>query len=402
MLKPFMAWRRLKKSLALVLGFTLLTGCSYIATLDPNDNSRLEQLKLERQAEAAAANQEMTLPQLKQRVDGLRNAQYIFRTKIKEKVLVVETFSSLKEIQGAVEAAFSDTPSALEHLEFVNGVRGPEDQVPTSLLLEDPEGLRMIFSELAEWGPISWVNETYQNNRDQEVEEVYHLIRDLVLLKDQVATPLTKEKYQVRLLSPVGQQLALLTLSEKGQLQIELPDGQVNTYSLLNKAQFEALSGLLNKVIYNFLEDPEGESPEESEELPWLQLPYGEPNVVIGHEYMELSKEGDIKQEIITLEIGLVAYGDQVEEGKWLVGAPEEQLKINHYIFKRKDEAASWGVPSSELIDEEKAQEILDTWKTDEAPISEQLTLIREMAFHAFFNSVRENYYKLDPEVDWR
>lgn len=402
MMKRFRKWQRLKKVLLLALSFTLLTGCSYIATLDPNDNSRLEQLKLERQAEAAAGNQEMTLPQLKQRVDGLRNAQYIFRTKIKDKTLVVETFSSLKEIQGAVEAAFSDTPSALEDLEFVNGVRGPEDQVPTTLLLEDPEGLRMVFSELTEWGPISWANETYQKERNKEVEEVYHVIRDLVLLKDQVATPLTRKKYQIRVETVERLELALLTFSEDGRVEIQLPDGSIKTYSILNKIQFEELSSLIKKIIYNFLESSEVEPPEESEELPWLQLPYEEPNVVIGHEYIEILKEEDLKQEIITLEIGLVAYGEQVEEGKWIVGAPEEQLKINHHIFKRKDEAASWGVPNSELIDEEKAQEILDIWKTDESPISEQLTLIREMAFHSFFNRVRENYYKLDPEVDWR
>ena len=409
MLKPVMAWRRLKKSLALVLGFTLLTGCSYISTLDPNDNSRLEQLKLKRQAEAAAANQDITLPQLKQRVDGLRNAQYIFRTKIKDKVLVVEAFSSLQKVQGAVEAAFSDTPSAaLERIKFVNGVRGPEDQVPTSLILENPEGMMMFFSELDNGGTDLWVKETYERERDlkeidKKVEDVYHIIRNLVLLKDRIVSPIERGKYKMRFLSTEMSEIAFLLLDEDKRLQIELPDGSINTYLLINNRQYLDLVEAIESVIHYVSEESSDDGePEIKQEFPWLELPYGEENVVIASEFIELSNSDEIKQEVITIEIGLVAYGEQGEEGRWIIGAPEERLKITHHVYKKENASSSWEVPTFELISEEKAQEVLDTWGIEEAPIAERVELMRELTLYSFLINSLINVYTLDPQAVWR
>ena len=114
--------RGITKGAALVTAVSLLftSGCSYISTMDPNDNSRLEALKEESRKEILKEGSGMSLKAFQQKVESLKTPRLIFKTRLEGEELIVEAFTNPDDIQGTLDAVFSDEKELLQKVRIVN------------------------------------------------------------------------------------------------------------------------------------------------------------------------------------------------------------------------------------------------------------------------------------------
>lgn len=396
---------RLKPAVFLGLGLMCLSGCSYISTLDPNDNARLEQLKLERQAMAAEEKPALSLPALRQRIDELRSPRLIFRTKTGADKVLIEAFSGEAEVRAVIAAALAEDPALLERIEVTSGVRGPDDELPPGIKRADPEGLDLMIAEWASWGPSLWVSETYLGERAGAPEDLYHALTGLVLVKDPAPIPLEKAMYQIELREEKGPYIASLTLDRDQRLEVVQADGTTRTYSILSTTQYSELANFFHVVLYDFQIRKQLDSFVEPEPEPvpeGMEFPYTDPGVVIGRDFMELTREDELEKQSIVMEMGLVGYADPPNERSAIVGRPKEQLSIVHFVLTRENPETEWSVGSSQVIAEDRANELAREWELGDTAVADALALLRSKTWYSFLNWAQGSGYQLDPSVDWR
>lgn len=267
--------RGITKGAALVTAVSLLftSGCSYISTMDPNDNSRLEALKEESRKEILKEGSGMTLKAFQQKVESLKTPRLIFKTRLEGEELIVEAFTNPDDIQGTLDAVFSDEKELLQKVRIVNGKRGEKDFLPKGLLPDDPDGMIFhIFLESSGGQLHDMTTTTLEKGSNSLAEKLNAELRQLMLVGETLPKDAEGTFYRLQIMSE-GKYRGDLILDNNQSLHVVTEDGAVRSYLLMNLSQWSSLKRLLDGILHmepELPDDPSVENPDTMGfNLPW-------------------------------------------------------------------------------------------------------------------------------------
>lgn len=389
--------RQMNRSLGLMLSLSLLlsTGCSYISTMDPGDNSRLAALKEESRQEVLAGGSAMTLKAFQQNVEALKSPRLIFRTHLQGDGIILEAFTNPGDIKGTLDSVFNHEPELLDRVTIVNGKRGELDFLPDLLLPEDPSGLRFSVQLESISGQFhDHATVTLEQGSGNAAEMLYAEIRQLLLVGESLPREPEGTYYRISLVSTEGQPLGELILDDGQTLHARTPEGDNRTYLLMNLSQWSGLKARLDRILEQKEEEEEG--PVTDAVSLGFDLPWTERDALIGQASAIIEDDEEPKQ-ILYLEAAVVG---RISPNMTDLTLEDEfsAIWLMDYEVSEDGERYMTGYSESTLNE---AQQLAGEWGfLDE--VADLTSRILEEARYNFLIQVKERGLFLDPDAEWR
>lgn len=378
------------------------TGCSYISTLDPNNNSRLSALQEESRQTVLAEESGMTLKAFQQKIEELKSPRLIFRTQLEGDEIVLEAFTNPGDIQGTLDSVFSSEPELLDRVTIVNGKRGEEDFLPEIFLPEDPEGLMFLVQLETIGGQVHEHSTiTLEEGSGNAAEMLFSDIRQLILVSENLTMEPLGTFYRISMISKGGVPLGELILDNGQMLHVKTPKGEKASYLLMNQTQWGSLKNRLDSILSKKEEENgnqggNGASQGADTSSPGFNLPWGDGDALIGQASFIIEEEGN-PQRILYLETAVLGRISPnmsditLEEEFSAIWLQERDMTEDDVLFLKENRKVS----STE------ASQLAKEFGYEDEP-SDLMTRLQEEARYDFLIQVRDRGLLLDENTNWR
>lgn len=389
--------RRMKICLAMILSCNLLfsAGCSYISTMDPNDNSRLAALKEESRQAVLAERSGMSLKAFQQNVEALKSARLIFRTHLDGEGLVLEAFTNPGVIKDTLDSVFSNEPDLLDRVTIVNGRRGEEDRLPDSLLPEDPAGSQFSVQLESSTGQLhDHALVTLEEGSGNAAEMLLAELRQLLLVGESLPRDPEGVFYRIGILAKDGQPLGELILDDGQMVHARTAAGEERTYLLMNPSQWSGLKNRLDQILSQA--DDGAEEPAADGSALGFELPWNDPDALIGQASHMIEDEEDPSR---TLYIEAAVLG-RISPNRADLTLEEEFSALWLLESEATEEGERFMTGYRQLSPTEAERTARELGYED--TVADLLARVREEARYNFLSQANREGLILDPGTRWR
>lgn len=376
----------------------LLSGCTYITTLNPSANERLFALKQERLARADKKTEKISLEELQERIQALRSPSLVFRTRLQDDQIIIEAFTGIAELKAVLTAVFNDQPSFWETVSLIGGQRTEQDRLPAELLSADRISEGLALEKQTEHGAAYSRTLSGQEKDQRNAQAIAAQIRQLVLLLESGPLEPQGDQYRV-LLAQAGESGADTLIFDGAQrLHVRTKDGSSSTYALMNSSQWTLLKTGLDALLVSAREDGPAVSGNDGDPSGGLELPTGDQWAVIGQAKDSLPAPGGPDERIL-VEHAMVGRID-LSQGEY-VSQPQRLSGIWHQTLdKTKD--GSEVIVTSIPLDPGAAGRLAERWGIPEKDLDALSGRLQAEALFQFLQHVMMRNAVLDPAVIWR